>query len=486
MSNKPLNLVTKVEAIKMTTQASDVLIVEDTGSVAKVMQNWLIKAGITAEIAESGADALKIIERGSVKAILLDLQLPDMNGLEILDFVQQNELEISVVVVTSSGSITTAVDAMRRGAYDFIVKPASQERLLTTTKNALEREVLQKAVRQIRTSFKKGDHHGFIGSSLPMIAVYKTIEAVARSKASVFVTGESGTGKEVCAQAIHQASPRNKAPFIALNCAAIPKELIESEIFGHVKGSFTGATSDRVGAAVSANGGTLFLDEICEMDLDLQSKLLRFLQTGTVQKVGSDKLEKIDVRIVCATNRNPLIEVEEGRFREDLYYRLHVVPIELPPLRARESDVIEIGLDLVTNYSKEEEKEFKGFTSDAEDALLNHNWPGNVRELQNVIRNAIILNDGEEIDASMLNFATRLPKSNGEGSTSSISAGVIEKSANSNGLTMSIDLENAFADIEREIIEAAINACDGSIPKASEMLQLSPSTIYRKKESWSD
>ncbi|MBO6918693.1 MAG: sigma 54-interacting transcriptional regulator [Rhizobiaceae bacterium] len=222
-----------------------------------------------------------------------------------------------------------------------------------------------------------------------------------------------------------------------------------------MKGSFTGATSDRVGAAVSANGGTLFLDEICEMDLDLQSKLLRFLQTGTVQKVGSDKLEKIDVRIVCATNRNPLIEVEEGRFREDLYYRLHVVPIELPPLRARESDVIEIGLDLVKNYSKEEEKEFNSFTSDAEDALLNHNWPGNVRELQNVIRNAIILNDGEEIDASMLNFASRLPKSNGEGSTSSISAGVVERSANGNGLTMSIDLENAFADIEREIIEAA-------------------------------
>ena len=190
----------------MTNQASDVLIVEDTGSVAKVMQNWLLKAGITAEIAESGTEALTHIERGSIRTILLDLQLPDMNGLELLDIVQQRELEISVVVVTSSGSITTAVDAMRRGAYDFIVKPASQERLLTTTKNALEREVLQKAVREIRSTFKKGDHHGFIGSSLPMIAVYKTIEAVARSKASVFVTGESGTGKEVCAQAIHNAS----------------------------------------------------------------------------------------------------------------------------------------------------------------------------------------------------------------------------------------------------------------------------------------
>lgn len=470
----------------MTTQASDVLIVEDTGSVAKVMQNWLLKAGITAQIAESGEAALTHIERGSIRTILLDLQLPDMNGLELLDIVQQRELQISVVVVTSSGSITTAVDAMRRGAYDFIVKPASQERLITTTKNALEREVLQKAVREIRSTMKTGDHHGFIGSSLPMIAVYKTVEAVARSKASVFVTGESGTGKEVCAQAIHAASPRNKAPFIALNCAAIPKDLIESEIFGHIKGSFTGATSDRVGAAVSANGGTLFLDEICEMDLDLQSKLLRFLQTGTVQKVGSDKLEKIDVRIVCATNRNPIIEVEEGRFREDLYYRLHVVPIELPPLRVRESDVIEIGLDLLSSFSKEEEKDFKKFTPDAEDALLSHNWPGNVRELQNVIRNAIILNDGEEIDASMLNFATRIPKSNGDDTPFKTSANGAPNKTSTDGLSFAIDLEKSFADIEREIIEAAINACDGSIPKASEMLQLSPSTIYRKKESWSD
>lgn len=470
----------------MTTQASDVLIVEDTGSVAKVMQNWLLKAGITAQIAESGEEALTHIERGSIRTILLDLQLPDMNGLELLDIVQQRELEISVVVVTSSGSITTAVDAMRRGAYDFIVKPASQERLITTTKNALEREVLQKAVREIRSTMKTGDHHGFIGSSLPMIAVYKIIEAVARSKASVFVTGESGTGKEVCAQAIHAASPRNKAPFIALNCAAIPKDLIESEIFGHIKGSFTGATSDRVGAAVSANGGTLFLDEICEMDLDLQSKLLRFLQTGAVQKVGSDKLEKIDVRIVCATNRNPIIEVEEGRFREDLYYRLHVVPIELPPLRVRESDVIEIGLDLLSNFSKEEEKDFKKFAPNAEDALLSHNWPGNVRELQNVIRNAIILNDGEEIDASMLNFTTRIPKSNGDATSLKTSSYGMPDKTSTGGLSFAVDLEKSFADIEREIIEAAINACDGSIPKASEMLQLSPSTIYRKKESWSD
>lgn len=463
--------------------SAEVLIVEDTPSVARVMQNWLTKAGIKAEISETGEGALKIIDKGHVRTVLLDLELPDMNGLEVLDYIQGKELPISVVIVTSSGSISTAVDAMRRGAYDFTVKPASQERLITTTKNALEREVLQKAVREIKSDFKKKDNNDFIGSSLPMIAVYKTIEAVAKSSASVFITGESGTGKEVCAEAIHKASPRAKAPFIALNCAAIPKDLIESEIFGHVKGAFTGATSDRSGAANSANGGTLFLDEICEMELDLQSKLLRFLQSGTVQKVGSDKLEKVDVRIVCATNRDPLLEVEEGRFREDLYYRLHVVPIELPPLRMRQGDVVEIGEKLLANMSKEEGKDFKGFTEDAENALLRHGWPGNVRELQNVLRNAVVLNDGDKVSAEMLNFTTRI--SPDQNALPIANSDIMVSGNAGNVMQLNINLENAFADIERQIIEAAISRCDDSIPKASEMLQLSPSTIYRKKDGWS-
>lgn len=462
----------------MSDRKAEVLIVEDMSSVAIVMQSWLKKATINSEIVETGKDALSIIDAGYVRVVLLDLQLPDMNGLELLDIIQEKQLDISVVVVTSSGSISVAVDAMRRGAYDFIVKPTAQERLITTTRNALEREVLQKAVREIRTNFKKGGKHGFIGSSLPMIAIYKTIDAIARSSASVFITGESGTGKELCAEAIHKASPRNKAPFIPLNCAAIPKELIESEIFGHLKGSFSGATSDRAGAATSANGGTLFLDEICEMDLDLQSKLLRFLQSGTVQKIGSDKLEKVDIRIICATNRDPLTEVEENRFREDLYYRLHVVPVELPPLRLREGDVLEIGTHLLSIYSPEESKEFVRFSEDAENVLLNHNWPGNVRELQNILRNAVVLNEGDEIKASMLNFTQR--------TMGNMRASRIENPSYTSGVgsNISIDLESPFADIERQIIEAAIRNCGDSIPKASEMLQLSPSTIYRKKESW--
>ena len=462
----------------MSSKNTDVLIVEDSASVGRVLQNWLTKAGISSELVETGQEALKAISRGNVKVMLLDLQLPDMKGLDILDQVQEQDLGIAVVVVTSSGSITIAVDAMRRGAYDFNVKPTSEERIVTSTKNALERQVLQKAVKQIKSDFKKGGNHGFIGSSLPMVAVYKTIDAVARSSASIFITGESGTGKEVCAEAIHKASPRKAAPFIALNCAAIPKDLIESEIFGHLKGAFTGATCDRNGAASSANCGTLLLDEICEMELDLQSKLLRFLQTGNIQKVGSDKLSKVDVRIVCTTNRNPLLEVEEGRFREDLYYRLHVIPIELPPLRMRETDIVKIGKYFLTEMSKDEQKEFNEFSEEAEDILLSHHWPGNVRELQNVIRNAIILNEGHIIEGSMLNISARTPHALGSVKTGN-------KSVSSSENIMQISLDAPFAQTEREIIEAAIDLCAGSIPKASEILGLSPSTIYRKKEAWS-
>ena len=271
--------------------------------------------------------------------------------------------------------------------------------------------------------------------------------------------------------------------FVALNCAAIPDNLIESELFGHVKGAFTGATSDREGAAASADGGTLFLDELCEMDLALQSKLLRFLQTGQVQKVGSDRTKKIDVRVVCATNREPLHEVAEGRLREDLYYRLHVVGIHLPPLRERNGDIVEIAAQFLKSASREEGKPFERLSTDAMDALLSHDWPGNVRELQNVIRKAVILNDGSELTADMLemNPATTLrPRSR---SPRPAIAGVHPDLSSDIG-TIEISLDQPFAAMERTLIEAAIAECNGSIPRAAELLKLSPSTIYRKKEGW--
>lgn len=461
----------------MISENNKVLVVEDAISVGLTYQSWLKKEGFESLHVETGNDALAQLRTGEFNVVLLDLQLPDLDGFQIMETIEAEGLAVTVVVVTSTGSIKTAVDVMRAGAYDYVVKPANQERLLTTVRNAMEREKLQTVVKEITKPYQKANLGGFVGSSLPMVAVYRMIEAVGRSNASVFVTGESGTGKEVCAQAIHLSSPRSQKPFVALNCAAIPKDLIESEIFGHLKGAFTGATSGRDGAAMAAHGGTLFLDEICEMDLSLQSKLLRFIQTGSVQKVGSDKVEKVDVRIVCATNRTPLTEVEEGRFREDLFYRLHVVSIHLPPLRDRDEDTIEIAEVLLAQISKEEGKEFHSFSPAAKETLLNHNWPGNVRELQNVVRNAVILNDGDVLEPEMLSL-------NQTGTSVFQRSKPDAKTDSSEGPEISLKLGQSYDELERTIVEATINHCDGSIPRAAEMLQVSPSTIYRKKENW--
>ncbi|MEM7289437.1 MAG: sigma-54 dependent transcriptional regulator [Pseudomonadota bacterium] len=461
----------------MANQKPCVLIVEDTGSIAAVFSTWLGKHGFDSEIAETGIAGLEKLRSGKFALALLDLDLPEMSGMDVLKSIRQEGVSIPIVVVTASGSIGTVIDAMRNGAYDYLVKPTAEERLVTTVKNALERSSLQQTITTIKKKSSRAPKHGFVGSSMPMIAVYRAIDSIAQSKAGVFITGESGTGKEVCAEAVHRASPRSDGPFVPINCAAIPKELMESEIFGHLPGAFTGATSERAGAALSANGGTLFLDEICEMELGLQAKLLRFLQTEQVRKLGSDKVVNVDVRIVAATNRDPMLEVQEGRFREDLFYRLHVLPVHLPPLREREADPVEIATHFLKQMSEEEGKSFTGFSEDAEDALLRHSWPGNIRELQNTIRKSVILNDAELITSEMLALDPAF--------YSNLHAAPPLVPDLKNGSTvLGINLEQEFWEIERDVIEAAIKHCGNSIPKASEMLGLSPSTIYRKREAW--
>ncbi|WP_305985389.1 sigma-54 dependent transcriptional regulator [Roseibium sp. MMSF_3544] len=471
-----------------------VLIVEDALPLATVYGHQLSRVGIDSVHVETGDEALGRLRKGGISVVLLDLQLPDMSGMDVLASIRAEQLPVTVVVVTSSGSIKTAVEAMQAGAYDFIVKPVAEERLVTTTRNALERETLTEVVEEVRKPVSGKTQHGFVGSSLPMTAVYKMIESVARSNASVFITGESGTGKEVCAEAIHRSSPRAKKPFVPLNCAAIPKDLIESEIFGHIKGAFTGATSDRDGAAARADGGTLFLDEICELELNLQAKLLRFLQSGTVQKVGSDSLKKVDVRIVCATNRDPLEEVEAGRFREDLYYRLHVLPIGLPPLRSRGTDVLELAKHFLTQFAKEEGKDFEGFSVDAEETLLAHTWPGNVREMQNTIRNLVVLNEGPVVEADMLStLQGRAPTPRPQAGalhhqpTAPLVGGASAPMASPGSWpSITLSIGEPFDKLERQIIEATIDACGGSLPKTARILQVSPSTLYRKKEIWAE
>ncbi|MCH7370532.1 MULTISPECIES: sigma-54-dependent transcriptional regulator [Aeromonas] len=457
-----------------------VLLVEDTRSLAVVYEQYLAQDGYEVLLADCGQQALAQLLTSPPPVVLLDLELPDMSGMDILQQITEQQLPCSVVVITAHGSVDVAVEAMRHGAFDFLTKPFDGKRLCATARNALTHQQLSSLVAQYRENFERSSFAGFIGASMPMQAVYRIIESAAPSKATVFITGESGTGKEVCAEAIHQCSPRREQPFIALNCAAIPHDLMESEIFGHVKGSFTGAQGDRKGAASLADGGTLFLDEICEMDLDLQSKLLRFIQTGTLQRVGSGKLETVDVRFVCATNRDPLVEVKAGRFREDLYYRLHVIPLGLPPLRERGEDILLLARDLLLRYAKEENKRFRDFDAETARVLLDYPWPGNVRELQNVVRNIVVLNDRELVSPDILP-----PPLNGARAGAVPASGLDDVDAVSPPARPSAPIRPLWL-VEKETIEQAIASCDGNIPKAAALLEISPSTIYRKKQGWED
>ncbi|ART79523.1 sigma-54-dependent transcriptional regulator [Oceanisphaera avium] len=448
----------------------NVLLVEDTASLAALYQAYLQDEPLSLTVVNTGQAAIEHISHHAPDILLLDLILPDMQGMEILQWLHREKLNITTIVITAHGSVDVAVDAMRLGAHDFINKPIEVERLKVTLHNTMKFRQLNQMLDSYRHDIAGAPFQGFIGASLPMQKVYRLIENAAPSSATVFITGESGTGKEVCAEALHQRSARPDGPFIALNCAAIPKDLMESELFGHMKGAFTGALQDRGGAVIRANGGTLFMDEICEMDLELQSKLLRFLQTGQIQPVGSSQQIQVDVRIICATNRDPLVEVEQGRFREDLYYRLHVIPIHLPPLRERGADVLSIATALVRQAAREENKSFVGLSEATKDRLQAYHWPGNVRQLQNVIRNAVVLHEGEWIELDMLPAPLDQPINQqlaGEWVQDNLPAPIVP-----------------LATLERKAIERAISHCQGNVSRAAALLEVSPSTIYRKLQSW--
>ena len=479
-----------------------VLLVEDTPSLSMVYQSALERAGLAVNPVFSAREALSTFRKHQNKLVLLDLMLPDGNGLDILSEIHAKSPGSKVVVITANGSINRAVEAMRGGAFDFLVKPFDDRRLLSAVENAIKSLALEAddALSGRDGAARAQEVGGFVGSSEQMRRIYGMIGSIGRSTATVFITGESGTGKEIAAQAIHKQSTRHSGPFIAINCGAIPKDLLESEVFGHLKGSFTGAISDKIGAAAAANGGTLFLDEICEMDLALQTKLLRFLQTSMIQPVGAVEPRKVDVRIVCATNRDPLEEVRAGRFREDLYYRLHVVPIQMPPLRDRAGDVIEIAEKLIERFAAEEGKSFRSLHPQAAQALMDFTWPGNVRQLENVLRNAVVLNDGPQITLNMLprTILHSGPPANivreplevvepfqGRRSyapTLVPAAGFDQGDPGDRSLRSLVGA--TLSDVEREFIEITIQECDGSIPRAARVLDVSPSTLYRKREAW--
>lgn len=466
-----------------------VLIIEDSPSLARTYEAQLKRDVAAIEIAENGVAGERAIGAGRPDCILLDLNLPDANGMDLLRSWRAAQITTPVVVVTANGSINTAIEAMREGATDFLVKPFGAERLITTVKNAVEKFKLEKVVKALEQSKPKAQFAEFIGSSLPMQAVYRVLESAAPSNAGVFVTGETGTGKELAARAIHISSARAGRAFVAVNCGAIPKDLIESELFGHVKGAFTGATSDRAGAAELANGGTLFLDEIGEMPIDLQPKLLRFLQTGAYARVGDSRVRQTDIRIVAATNRDPWGAVRAGRLREDLYFRLNVIPVELPPLRDRSGDILMLADAFLTRYAAEEGRASLVFAEDARQALLQHHWPGNVRELENLVRRCVVLTDGAEIVSSDL-MLTQAHGSHPGPSRHDPVAAPTSPTVSREALAPAPAPAPAGIEplwrVEKRSIEHAIALCDGNVTEAAKQLEIAPSTIYRKREQWAE
>jgi two-component system, repressor protein LuxO len=460
------------------------VLIETTPSLQMMYRSVLTTAGHAVRVASNAADGFAVFKETGATVVMLDLVLPDRDGLDLMQDILTLRPEARVIVITANGTINTAVDAMRAGAHDFLVKPFDESRFLGAVENALtgrptaRRPAAPHPQRSLPSSYDLPPTETFIGSSEVMRLKQDKIRSVARSMATVFITGESGTGKELCALAVHGNSPRADGPFIALNCGAIPQDLLESEVFGHMKGSFTGAIADKQGAAVAADGGTLFLDEICEMAPALQTRLLRFLQTSTVQPVGATRPRRVNVRIICATNRDPLEAVRRGQFREDLYYRLHVVPIHMPPLRERGADVIEIAQVALHRFAAEEGRRFVGLSPEVQDLFRRLPWPGNVRQLLNVIRHVVVLNEGGLATLDML------PKSLVAGDPLVVVSAPPRSAAKADETGPDALIGRSLAEIERIVIEATLARFDGSVPRAARVLELAPSTLYRKMESW--
>jgi two-component system repressor protein LuxO len=452
----------------------------------------LERAGFTVTVVTSAAGLPELVESCRPDLVIIDLTVDNTDAFRLVAAIHALEPPVAIVATTTDPSLNTAIKAVRAGARDCLSKPFRPERLVVAVQNALGSGswAERSEPRPAPAAARRPD--GFIGVSPQMQGIYRIINIAAKSKAAVFITGESGTGKEVCAQAIHRASARQNKPFIAINCSAMPRDLVESELFGHVKGAFTGAVSSRAGAALQANHGTLFLDEICEMDVGLQAKLLRFLQTGIVQRVGSSAVEQVDVRLICATNRDPLAEIAAGRFREDLYYRLYVLPIQLPPLRERGADILEIARTLLAEITAEEGRYPKRLAPCAEAAIARYSWPGNVRQLQNVLRSVVLLNHEEVVTADALPEPVRAAEARPVIRRQPLGTGQVRPElgwtagpAPSNGAASNqVGVVEPLWVVEKRVIEEAISVCADNIARAAAALEISPSTIYRKRQVW--
>ena len=442
-------------------ESMKILVVDDEAPVRDMIRRGLSQmGGFSVEVAQNGSEALQKIEKDVYDLVLTDLKMPEMDGIQLLRTIKGTRPEVMVVLMTAYGTIETAVEAMRIGANDYITKPVDLNDLLVRVSKAQKESLLLRENRLLRMEVrKKFEFSNIIGKSKKMQEIFSLIEKVALGNSTVIVYGGSGTGKELVAKAIHYNSPRADRPFIPFNCGAIPETLVESELFGHTKGAFTGAVQAKKGLFEEADGGTLFLDEISTILPSVQVKLLRVLQEKEVMKVGSTERTKIDVRMIAATNENLEENVKNGKFREDLFYRLHVFPIFLPDLKNRKEDIPLLAYHFLDSFSKEAKKEIKGISKESIKLLLEYHWPGNVRELENAVERAVIMTDQDYL------IPNDFPKDLTEGFSEMIKRGVKDR--------------KSLDDIKSEYIKEILKEVGGNKRVASEILKVNPRTLYR-------
>ena len=459
----------------------NVLIVDDHQSVVRFLTDRLSSEGYQVKTASTGASALGLLSQGFRGVVLLDVRLPDTSGLELFQRIRVLGQDVEVIFMTAYATIDMAVEATRQGAFDFLAKGTElPNRLTVSVKNAFEHLALSEQLRRFTTGLPPKPFGQFITCNPGMERVLKTLEAVVNSAVTVLIEGESGTGKELIARAIHLSGSRRNGPFVPVNCAGIPETLLESEMFGYEKGAFTGATARRAGKFEAANGGTLFLDEVGELPKSLQAKLLRVLQDHTFERVGGNETISVDVRVVSATNRDLMAEVGRGNFREDLYYRLSVFPVRLPPLRERPDDIPLLAQHFLKRFAKDEKKELTGFSTSAMSVLASYPFPGNVRELENMVRHAVILARGPEITES--DILAILGSHKAKVGTFGIPAGALVKRPLPERLAMAFpdfDSIEPLREVEHAYVRRAMEAANGNISKAARALGLGRATLYR-------
>jgi len=442
-------------------------IIDDESSIRNALQQVFEYERHEVETAEDGRVALERFERVGPDVTFLDVKMPGMDGLEVLKGIKEIDPLAAVIMISGHGTIDTAVDATRAGAFDFLEKPLDTERLLVTLRNALEVRGLSESVRALRSEVES--RYEIVGSSTAVRAVLERVDRVSPTDARVLITGENGTGKELVARAIHRLSDRPPETFVEVNCAAIPSELIESELFGHVKGSFTGALSDRAGKFEQADGGTLFLDEVGDMSLAAQAKVLRALQEGVVTRVGGSKSVDVDVRVIAATNKSLEVEIKAGNFREDLFYRLNVVPIDVPPLRNRRDDIRMLVTHFTDETAQRNRVPAKSFDEEALSRLQAMDWPGNVREPRNTVERLLILSPGDTVRAADVTILVQGGRAEG-------SLG---------GELLAAESFSDFKDRAEEVfIRHKLQENDWNVSEAARRMDMPRSNLYKKIEKY--